>query len=106
MYFIIVTLFKWIRCPSHTAASIPVALTKGTIRAIEDYYQHNFLDVLSSVGGLLAVLQGLHVLCFGRPLFWGMFGAKFLNPGSNQIKASMIEQYSFTRPRGHSARRD
>jgi hypothetical protein len=41
---------------------------------IQEYRQHNFLTALSSIGGLLAVLQGLHILCFGRPLFWGLFG--------------------------------
>jgi len=68
----------------------------GLIRVIEDYRQHTFVNILPSIGGLLAVLQGLHVLCFGRPLFWGMFGAKFLDPfgifgsGSKTHKQRMI----------------
>ena len=37
--------------------------------------QNTFLGTLTSIGGLLAVIQGLHVICFGRPLFWGLFGA-------------------------------
>jgi hypothetical protein len=41
---------------------------------IVDYRQHTFLDALSSIGGLLAALQGLHILVFGRPLWWGLFG--------------------------------
>ena len=48
------------------------------IRVIEDYRQHTFLSALSSIGGLLSVLQGLHILCFGKPLFWGMFGMLLL----------------------------
>jgi hypothetical protein len=48
------------------------------VRVIEDYRQHDFATALSSIGGLLAVLQGLHILCFGRPLFWGMLGMSFL----------------------------
>jgi hypothetical protein len=41
---------------------------------IEDYRESSALDVLGSIGGLLALLQGLHIFLFGRPLFWGMFG--------------------------------
>ncbi|KAG8716710.1 hypothetical protein FRC08_008952 [Ceratobasidium sp. 394] len=37
-------------------------------------------DLLGSIGGLLALLQGIHIFLFGRPLFWGMFGAKLLTP--------------------------
>jgi len=44
---------------------------------IEEYRQHTFPDALSSIGGLLAILQGLHVLVFGRPLWWGLFGMSF-----------------------------
>ncbi|KAG8690911.1 hypothetical protein FRC09_011796, partial [Ceratobasidium sp. 395] len=55
---------------------------------IEDYRRSSAFDVLGSIGGLLALLQGVHVFLFGRPLFWGMFvmeqviraGAKLLTP--------------------------
>ena len=46
-------------------------------RVITDYRQHTFIDALSSIGGLLAAFQGLHILVFGRPLWWGFFGAQF-----------------------------
>jgi len=45
---------------------------------ITEYRQHTFTNALSSIGGLLAILQGLHVLFFGRPLFWGLFGLSFI----------------------------
>lgn len=46
----------------------------------EDYRLSNTFDILASIGGLLAFLQGIHIFLFGRPLFWGMFGAKLLMP--------------------------
>jgi hypothetical protein len=39
-----------------------------------EYRQQTFPDVLSSIGGLLAALQGIHILLFGQPLLWGIFG--------------------------------
>ncbi|CAE6481547.1 unnamed protein product [Rhizoctonia solani] len=47
---------------------------------IEDYRSGTILDVLGSVGGLFAILQTLHILLFGRPLLWGLSGAKLINP--------------------------
>ncbi|KAH7332742.1 hypothetical protein B0J17DRAFT_677388 [Rhizoctonia solani] len=47
---------------------------------IEDYRSGTILDVLGSVGGLFAILQTLHVLLFGRPLLWGLSGAKLITP--------------------------
>ncbi|KAG9088453.1 hypothetical protein FS749_002149 [Ceratobasidium sp. UAMH 11750] len=49
-------------------------------QVIEDYRESSAFDVLGSIGGLLALLQGIHIFLFGRPLFWGMFGAKLLSP--------------------------
>ncbi|CAE6416036.1 unnamed protein product, partial [Rhizoctonia solani] len=46
----------------------------------EEYRTTSSFDILASIGGLLALLQGIHVLVFGRPLFWGMFGAKLITP--------------------------
>ncbi|KAG8746549.1 hypothetical protein FRC10_004683, partial [Ceratobasidium sp. 414] len=47
---------------------------------IEDYRSSTIFDALGSVGGLLAILQGVHILLFGRPMFWGLTGAKLINP--------------------------
>jgi hypothetical protein len=58
--------------PSDNAWNATLGIQKT--RIIQEYRQHTFLTALSSIGGLLAVLQGLHILCFGRPLFWGLFG--------------------------------
>ncbi|KAL5634079.1 hypothetical protein ACGC1H_006047 [Rhizoctonia solani] len=41
---------------------------------IDDYRSSTILDVIGSVGGLFAVLHGVYVLLFGRPLFWGLSG--------------------------------
>ncbi|GAB1527955.1 hypothetical protein RhiTH_011144 [Rhizoctonia solani] len=46
----------------------------------EEYRTTSIFDFLASIGGLLALLQGIHILLFGRPLFWGMFGAKLITP--------------------------
>ncbi|KAG9105129.1 hypothetical protein FRC07_009590, partial [Ceratobasidium sp. 392] len=47
---------------------------------IEDSRESSAFDLLGSIGGLLALLQGIHIFLFGRPLFWGMFGAKLITP--------------------------
>ncbi|CAE6431045.1 unnamed protein product, partial [Rhizoctonia solani] len=49
---------------------------------VEDYRSSTILDVISSVGGLFALLQAAHLLLFGRPLFWGLAGqcAKLITP--------------------------
>jgi len=68
---------------------------------IEEYRQHTFLDAISSIGGLLALIQGLHVLVFGRPLWWGLFGSKALNPfgvfgaRSPGLREKMIAHYGY-----------
>ncbi|QRW23189.1 hypothetical protein RhiXN_08225 [Rhizoctonia solani] len=41
---------------------------------VEEYRVTSSFDILASIGGLLALLQGIHMFIFGRPLFWGMFG--------------------------------
>ncbi|KAG9099593.1 hypothetical protein FS749_000845 [Ceratobasidium sp. UAMH 11750] len=51
-----------------------------TCEVVEDYRSSTALDALGSVGGLFAILQGLHLLLFGRPLFWGIAGAKLISP--------------------------
>ncbi|KAF8760386.1 hypothetical protein RHS01_01343 [Rhizoctonia solani] len=52
----------------------------GLCKFTEEYRATSSFDLLASIGGLLALLQGIHVLVFGRPLFWGMFGAKLITP--------------------------
>ncbi|KAJ1305193.1 hypothetical protein OPQ81_000223 [Rhizoctonia solani] len=47
---------------------------------IDDYRSGSVLDVIGSVGGLFALLQAIHLLLFGRPLFWGLAGAKLISP--------------------------
>ena len=44
-------------------------------RVIIDRRQNTFVTALSAIGGLLATVQGIHLLLFGRPLWWGLFGA-------------------------------
>ncbi|KAG8690249.1 hypothetical protein FRC09_012066 [Ceratobasidium sp. 395] len=47
---------------------------------VEDYRSSTIFDALGSIGGLLAILQGVHILLFGRPMFWGLVGAKLISP--------------------------
>ncbi|KAG9086417.1 hypothetical protein FRC07_013093, partial [Ceratobasidium sp. 392] len=47
---------------------------------IEDYRSSTIFDAIGSIGGLLAILQGVHILLFGRPMFWGLTGAKLISP--------------------------
>ncbi|KAJ1301879.1 hypothetical protein OPQ81_000719 [Rhizoctonia solani] len=67
----------------------------------EEYRIGNAFDILASIGGLLALFQGMHVLCFGRPLFWGLFGAKLISPfgifgkctGDREFRRRLRERY-------------
>ncbi|KAG8709842.1 hypothetical protein FRC09_000446 [Ceratobasidium sp. 395] len=47
---------------------------------VEDYRSSTIIDAIGSIGGLLAILQSVHILLFGRPLFWGFAGAKLVSP--------------------------
>ncbi|KAF8601924.1 hypothetical protein BDV93DRAFT_225392 [Ceratobasidium sp. AG-I] len=49
-------------------------------QVIEDYRASSAFDVLGSIGGFLALLQGIHLFLFGRPLFLGLFGTKLITP--------------------------
>ncbi|KAJ1302215.1 hypothetical protein OPQ81_001039 [Rhizoctonia solani] len=67
---------------------------------VEDYRSGTILDILGSVGGLFAILQTLHVLLFGRPLFWGLLGTKSINPfgllgslGPKSFRRRLHEEY-------------
>ncbi|KAL5639917.1 hypothetical protein ACGC1H_006472 [Rhizoctonia solani] len=78
----------------------PVAFTAGVCDIIEDYRSSTVLDVIGSIGGLFALLQTAHVLLFGRPLFWGLTGAKLITPfgllgacSSRGFKRRLRERY-------------
>ncbi|ELU36296.1 hypothetical protein AG1IA_09674 [Rhizoctonia solani AG-1 IA] len=67
---------------------------------IEDYRSGSVLDVVGSVGGFFALLQTTHVFLFGRPLLWGLTGAKLITPfgflgalGSRGFKRRLKDQY-------------
>ncbi|CEL57078.1 hypothetical protein RSOLAG1IB_08332 [Rhizoctonia solani AG-1 IB] len=67
---------------------------------IEDYRAGNALDALGSIGGLFALLHAAHVLLFGRPLLWGLTGAKLITPfgllgafSSGDFKRRLQEHY-------------
>ncbi|CAE6507176.1 unnamed protein product [Rhizoctonia solani] len=64
------------------ASQRPLNSTIGaeTCDFIEDYRSGTIFDVVGSVGGLFALLTAAHVLLFGRPLFWGLTGAKLITP--------------------------
>ncbi|KAG8717309.1 hypothetical protein FRC08_007727 [Ceratobasidium sp. 394] len=47
---------------------------------IEDYRTSTIFSALGSVGGFFALLQSLHVFLFGRPMLWGLTGAKLISP--------------------------
>ncbi|KAG8692256.1 hypothetical protein FRC09_011357 [Ceratobasidium sp. 395] len=47
---------------------------------IEDYRASTIFDAIGSIGGLLAILQGVHIMLFGRPMFWGLAGTKLISP--------------------------
>ncbi|CAE6418342.1 unnamed protein product [Rhizoctonia solani] len=67
---------------------------------IEDYRSGTVLDVVGSVGGLFALLHAAHVLLFGRPLLWGLTGAKLITPfgilgacSSREFKRRLRDRY-------------
>ncbi|CAE6465309.1 unnamed protein product [Rhizoctonia solani] len=67
---------------------------------IQDYRESSIFDVLGSVGGLFALLQAAHVLLFGRPMLWGLTGAKLITPfgifgacGSRDFRRRLRERY-------------
>ncbi|KAH7338278.1 hypothetical protein B0J17DRAFT_418081 [Rhizoctonia solani] len=72
----------------------------GACDYIDDYRSSTMFDVIGSVGGLFAVLHGMHVLLFGRPLLWGLAGTKLITPfgilgmcSSRRFKDRLKEQY-------------
>ncbi|KAH7338269.1 hypothetical protein B0J17DRAFT_661716 [Rhizoctonia solani] len=74
---------------------------------IEDYRSGSILDVIGSVGGLFALLQAAHLLLFGRPLFWGLAGAKAISPFglmggyfSSSFRRRLKEEYHSTSDEG------
>ncbi|CAE7233672.1 unnamed protein product [Rhizoctonia solani] len=76
---------------------------------IDDYRLGTIFDVIGSVGGLFALLQAAHVLLFGRPLLWGLTGAKLISPfglvgawSSEGFKYRMRQQYHREASEGNS----
>ncbi|KEP48134.1 putative Kex protein [Rhizoctonia solani 123E] len=72
---------------------------------VEDYRSSSVFDVIGSVGGLFALLQAMNVLLFGRPLLWGLTGAKLITPfgllgacSSRGFKRRLREEYHTTSP--------
>ncbi|KAG9109146.1 hypothetical protein FRC07_008364 [Ceratobasidium sp. 392] len=72
---------------------------------IQDYRSGTIFDVLSSVGGLFALLQVWYLIMFGRPILWGLTGAKLITPFglfgsccSQRFKRRLRKQYHSTSP--------
>ncbi|EUC57889.1 Kex protein, putative [Rhizoctonia solani AG-3 Rhs1AP] len=61
-------------------SQIPTDFSMMVCDYVEDYRTSTIVDVIGSVGGLFALLQATHLLLFGRPLLWGLTGAKLLSP--------------------------
>lgn len=64
--------------PGFTQNSLQDGPPQFQCQVVENYRSSSPLDILGSIGGLLALLQGVHIFLFGRPLFWGLFGELFL----------------------------
>ncbi|KAG8717306.1 hypothetical protein FRC08_007724 [Ceratobasidium sp. 394] len=47
---------------------------------IEDYRTSTIFSALGPIGGLFALLQSFHAFLFGRPILWGLTGAKLISP--------------------------
>ncbi|QRW06422.1 monovalent cation/proton antiporter-2 (CPA2) family protein [Ceratobasidium sp. AG-Ba] len=70
---------------------------------VQDYRTSTFFGIIGSVGGLFAILQAWHVLLFGRPMLWGLLGAKLVTPfgmlgacSSRSFRRRLREQYYHT----------
>ncbi|QRW03841.1 hypothetical protein RhiLY_02840 [Ceratobasidium sp. AG-Ba] len=75
---------------------------------VEDHRSSTIFDALGSIGGLFAIFQGVHILLFGRPLFWGVLGTKLISPlglfgrcRSNRFQRRFRERY-YSQPRRDS----
>ncbi|EUC61500.1 transmembrane protein, putative [Rhizoctonia solani AG-3 Rhs1AP] len=97
---ITVTLKPGLSFRNQAGIPSPVAFTAGVCDVIEDYRSSTVLDVIGSIGGLFALLQTAHVLLFGRPLLWGLTGAKLITPfgllgacSSRRFKRRLRERY-------------
>ncbi|GAB1520908.1 hypothetical protein RhiTH_003997 [Rhizoctonia solani] len=80
--------------------SSPYYLRGDACNFIEDYRSGTVLDFIGPVGGLFALLEAAHLLLFGRPLFWGLVGAKTISPfgllgrcSSQNFKSRLREEY-------------
>ncbi|QRV92305.1 monovalent cation/proton antiporter-2 (CPA2) family protein [Ceratobasidium sp. AG-Ba] len=70
---------------------------------VQDYRTSTFFGIIGSVGGLFAILQAWHMLLFGRPMLWGLLGAKLITPfgmlgacSSRSFRRRLREQYYHT----------
>ncbi|CAE6488366.1 unnamed protein product [Rhizoctonia solani] len=91
-----------------TQADISRSLGTGTDRFeacdyIDDYRSSTVFDAIGSVGGLFALLQAIHITLFGRPLLWGLTGAKLITPfdllgtcSSRGFKRRLKDEYHST----------
>ncbi|CUA69716.1 hypothetical protein RSOLAG22IIIB_08638 [Rhizoctonia solani] len=52
----------------------------GVCDFVEDYRSSTIFDVIGSIGGLFALVQAVHLFLFGKPLLWGLTGAKTITP--------------------------
>ena len=57
-----------------TDLNLPDARTYVGCEVIEEYRDSSAFDILGSIGGLLALVQGLYIWIAGRPLLWGLTG--------------------------------
>ncbi|KAG9120607.1 hypothetical protein FRC07_003840, partial [Ceratobasidium sp. 392] len=75
-----------------------------TCEVVEDYRSSTAFDALGSIGGLFAILQGVHLLLFGRPLFWGIAG----RCSSQGFRQRLREHYQVSpaEPAGESRHED
>lgn len=112
----------FIRWPTYldSAPQIPQSDLAGGTRGpkdlcevTEDYRISSAFDVLASIGGLLALLQALHVFMFGRPLFWGIFGSKIITPfgffgrfATKGFRQRLREHYHVSDPENPSTSED
>ncbi|KEP45372.1 putative transmembrane protein [Rhizoctonia solani 123E] len=88
-----------------TGTQVSMSGSDNVCDFIDDHRTGTVVDVLGSVGGLFALLQAMHVLLFGRPLLWGLTGAKLITPfglfgncSSREFKRRLREDYHNTSP--------
>ncbi|KAG8722317.1 hypothetical protein FRC08_004155 [Ceratobasidium sp. 394] len=63
-----------------TDLGLPDARSYVGCEVIEEYRDSSAFDILGLIGGLLALIQGIYLWLVGRPLLWGLTGAKVVSP--------------------------